>query len=177
MKSTASKLLVGVSFLLGMAGSQAQTPQAYQWYDNGKPRQLELDDTLVVEFGDRQESSGLPRLQQNGVRMWDKSDPAAARAKAAGAWSPLLRDATTGNERALPGNVIVRLNPNWSNAQVQSWLAEQGVKEVGRLPIGNNVLIVLSPPGLAALALANKLQESGTVIASQPNWWQKASPR
>lgn len=60
-----------------------------------------------------------------------------------------------GNERALPGSVVVRLNPNWSNAQVQSWLADQGVKVVDRLPIGNNVLVLFSPPGLPALA--NKL--------------------
>ncbi|RYE74722.1 MAG: hypothetical protein EOO80_16670 [Oxalobacteraceae bacterium] len=79
--------------------------------------------------------------------------------------------------RALPGNVIVRLDPTWNAAQVDDWLAGNGLTGLRHLPIGGNVLVVASPPGLAALELANRLQLSGKVVSAQPDWWEQRSPR
>lgn len=79
--------------------------------------------------------------------------------------------------RALPGNIIVRLDPNWSSAQVDAWLASQGLTKIGQLPMANNLLVLSAPPGLASLELANRLQESGTVISAQPDWWQQVERR
>lgn len=79
--------------------------------------------------------------------------------------------------RALPGNVIVRLDPSWSGQQVADWLRENRLSEVRRLPMGGNVLVLSSPPGLAALELANRLQQSGQVVSAQPEWWEQRSTR
>lgn len=152
-------------------------PGDYVWYDGGKPRQLQLDSTMVAEFGDRADSAGDPVMRGNGVRIWRQQDQAATRAAASGAVSPVFRDSEGGAMRALPGNVIVRLDPSWSGQQVADWLRENRLSEVRRLPIGGNVLVLASPPGLASLEMANRLQRSGQVISAQPEWWQQRSTR
>jgi hypothetical protein len=153
------------------------TSGGHVWYDGGKPRKVQLDEALVAEFDGTSEPAATPVLRSNGVRIWRQQDDAAARAVAAGKTSPVFRDSEGGAMRALPGNVIVRLDPAWSAAQVDSWLASNELTGLRRLPIGGNVLVVASPPGLAALELANRLQLSGKVISAQPEWWEQRSPR
>jgi len=63
-------------------------PGDYVWYDGGKPRQLQLDSTVVAEFGDRAEAGGEPVMRGSGVRIWRRQDQAATRAAAGGAASP-----------------------------------------------------------------------------------------
>ena len=152
-------------------------PGNYVWYDGGKPRQLQLDSTVTAEFGDRAEAGGEPVLRGNGVRIWRQQDQAATRAAAGGAASPVFRDSEGGAIRALPGNVIVRLDQSWNAQQVADWLKENRLSEVRRLPIGGNVLVLSSPPGLASLELANRLQQSGQVVSAQPEWWEQRSTR
>jgi hypothetical protein len=149
----------------------------YIWYDGGKPRALHRDDGLVAEFDSKAELVGKPVLRSNGVRIWHRQEDAATRATASGKTSPVFRDSEGGAMRALPGNVIVRLDPAWNAAQVNDWLAGNGLTGLRRLPIGGNVLVVASPPGLAALELANRLQLSGKVVSAQPDWWEQRSPR
>lgn len=152
-------------------------PGNYVWYDGGKPRQLQLDSALVAEFSDRTDAGGEPVMRDKGVRIWRQQDQAATRAAAGGAASPVFRDSEGGAMRALPGNVIVRLDPSWNAQQVADWLRQNRLTEVRRLPIGNNVLVLSSPPGLAALELANRLQQSGQVVSAQPEWWEQRSTR
>lgn len=149
----------------------------YVWYDGGKPRAAQLDETLVAEFDGPSGSSATPVLRSNGVRIWRRQEDAATRAIATGKTSPVFRDSEGGAMRALPGNVIVRLDPAWNAGQVSDWLADNGLTELRRLPIGGNVLVVAAPPGLAALDLANRLQLSGKVVSAQPEWWEQRSTR
>jgi hypothetical protein len=160
----------------------AQTPAkagagGYVWYDGGKPREVQLDAALVAEFDGASEPAAVPVLRSNGVRIWRRQDDAATRAMATAKTSPVFRDSEGGAMRALPGNVIVRLDPAWNASQVRDWLSASGLTELRRLPIGGNVLIVASPPGQAALELANRLQLSGKVVSAQPEWWEQRSPR
>ena len=150
---------------------------AYVWYDGGRPRQVQVDKSLVAEFGGRDEAGSEPVARGNGVRVWRQQDQAASRAVATGKSSPVFRDSEGGAMRALPGNVIVRLDPSWSDERVAAWLAQNGLTEIRRLPIGRNVLVLASPPGLAALELANRLQQSGQVVSAQPEWWEQRSTR
>lgn len=152
-------------------------PGGYVWYDGGKPREAQLDEALIAEFDGRSETAATPVLRSSGVRIWRQQDDAATRAVATGKASPVFRDSEGGAMRALPGNVIVRLDPGWNASQVRDWLAASGLTELRRLPIGGNVLVVASPPGLASLELANRLQLSGKVISAQPEWWEQRSPR
>jgi hypothetical protein len=148
---------------------------AYTWYDGGQPRQVWLDNSLVAEFGHRTESASKPVLAANGVRVWRQDDPAVTRAQADGRMSPIMRDSGSGRMRALPGNVIVTLDPGWNKDQIDAWLTANQLQEASRL--ANNVVVVSAPPGLPSLELANRLQESGKVVAAQPNWWKQTNQR
>lgn len=170
----------GVVFasLVGTAAAQDKnTPESYIWYDGGKPKRVWLDSSVVAEFGNRTEDKSAQAGKSEAVRIRRLDDPAAARGVAQGQVSPVLRDGAAGRMRALPGNVIVRLDPAWSSAQVDVWLASSGLVKVRQLPIGKNVLVISSPPGLASLELANRLQESGTVVSAQPDWWEQMERR
>ena len=160
----------------------AQTPVkapsgGYVWYDGGKPRQVQLDEALMAEFDGKAEPAATPVLRSDGVQIWRQQDEAATRAVATSKTSPVFRDSDGGTLRALPGNIIVRLDPAWSATQVNDWLAGTELTALRRLPIGGNVLVVMSPPGLAALDLANRLQLSGKVVSAQPEWWEQRLPR
>ncbi|SNS64456.1 hypothetical protein SAMN06265795_104263 [Noviherbaspirillum humi] len=150
---------------------------AYVWYENGVPKKAWVDPEVVAEFGDREESVSRPYAKYDGVRIWKKEDQAVTRAKSEGRVSPVLRDSPDGPMRALPGNVVVQLDPKWSDADVNAWLAQNRLTEVRRLAFGKNILIVGAPPGLAALDLANRLQQSGTVVFSEPEWWMPVRQR
>lgn len=168
-----------VTALIGCAtvAQDKSSAESYTWYEGGKPKRVWLDKSLVAEFGNRTETGSTPAVKANGVRIWRQDDAAAARAARQGKVSPVLRDTRGGPMRALPGNVIVQLNPNWDNREVSAWLSANGLTEVSRLPIGKNAIVVSSPPGLASLELANRLQESGSVVSAQPNWWEEKTHR
>jgi hypothetical protein len=87
--------------------------------------------------------------------------------------SPVLRDAPSPESpvRLLPGNVIVELDSTWSQEKVQDWATRHQVEILAHLPIGGNMVVVKTAPGLAALELANKLYRSGEVRAAFPDWW------
>jgi hypothetical protein len=124
---------------------------------------------------------------KGGVQLWRMSagatsDQAAQNltAKSAtgatpAAYSPILRDSqsTSGRMRALPGNIIVYLNPDWDRAAVDAWALRKQLEIIDKLKIGKNVYVVKTQPGLAALTLANALYQSGEVVAAIPNWWQE----
>lgn len=170
-------LVASTTQACAQAPAKTASGSSHVWYDGGKPRQLQLDEALVAEFNGQTESAATPVLRSNGVRIWRRQDEAATRAVAAGKGSPVFRDSEGGAMRALPGNVIVRLDPAWSAAQVSGWLAANGLTELRRLPLGPNVVVVASPPGMASLELANRLQESGKVVSAQPDWWEQRTLR
>lgn len=153
------------------------TSGSYVWYDGGKPREVQMDEALVAEFDARADVAVAPVIRGNGVQIWRQQDAAATRAVATGKTSPVFRDSEGGTMRALPGNVIVRLDPAWDATQINAWLVAHGLTQLRRLQIGGNVLVVASPPGLAALELANRLQLSGKVVSAQPEWWEQRSLR
>lgn len=124
---------------------------------------------------------------KGGVQLWRMSagvpsDQAAQNLSAKSAtgatpagYSPILRDSssTSGRMRALPGNIIVYLNPDWDRAAVDAWALRRQLEIIDKLEIGKNVYVIKTQPGLAALTLANALYQSGEVVAAIPNWWQE----
>jgi len=96
-----------------------------------------------------------------------------------GKYSVVFHDApaSTGRMRALPGNVIVYLDPQWGEAAVNSWLNIRKLEIVKKLEIGPNIYVIKTGPGLEALETANALARSGEVKAAFPDWWQEAATR
>jgi|GEM_PF-1220803 len=130
---------------------------------------------------------------KGGVQLWrmgagvtsDKAAKALSVAPAAamgttgtvaatGAFSPVLRDGASASARmrALPGNIIVYLNPAWDAAQVQAWAQRGQLTILKKLEIGSNIYVIKTAPGMEALTLANAIYQSGQVVAAFPDWWQ-----
>lgn len=173
--ATVASTVVTAQEKRSVAAQPETKTQTYTWYDGGKPKQVWLDKSLVAEFGQRTESVSKPVAVINGARLWRQDDQAVPRAQSEGRVSPILRDEGSGRMRALPGNVIVQLDPSWSNEQITAWLSAHKLQETKRL--SNNVIVVTAPPGLASLELANRLHESGTVVSAQPDWWKQTGKR
>lgn len=163
---------------------------SYTWYDGKHKRTIWLNPSLVAEFEpkslDHAQSKTLAAsatplpLRPGSVRLWridstvtGKSSAQLASQLAAGKLSPVMQDggADTGRKRALPGNIIVHLQPAWTQQQVDNWLANHSLQVIKRLEIGPNIYLIKTAAGLAALELANALYLSGEVVAAYPDWW------
>lgn len=88
-------------------------------------------------------------------------------------FSPTLYSSPTthAQRRALPGGVIVRFEPDWSEARVEEWVGAQGLTVVQALLQTLNVYEVATAPGMESLEVANALHETGEVVYANPNWW------
>ena len=171
--------------------------QAYVWYDGDREQQVWLNPQVVAEFnpspqGERavQGVSSSAKIvstqhQQAGVRFWrlENTTATATRSISAnhpqGKYSAVMHDAptSTGRMRALPGNIIVYLNPQWDATEVKNWLDTRKLTVVKKLEIGPNIYVIKTGPGMEALTTANTLYRSGEVKAAFPDWWQEVAPR
>jgi hypothetical protein len=178
------------------AGPSSALQKSYVWYDGDQERRVWLNPDLTAEFdpGPPDQSpirKAFPNAKEVGsrqksVRLWKLEgvgpDEAIRKLKAqqpGGRYSPVLHDSPTqsGRKRALPGNVIVTLNPAWDEAAVKSWAGSRRLEIVQKLEIGPNVFVIKTGPGLEALETANALHRSDGVIAAFPDWWQEVTTR
>jgi hypothetical protein len=170
---------------------------SYTWHDGDQERQVWLNPELVAEFspspaGESKVKQANPQAQAlatgpRGVRLWRmmggvSSDALARRMKTAGpggTFSPVLHDAASdaGALRLLPGNVIVHLNPAWDPGTIQNWLVVKKLVVVEQLEFGQNIFLIKTGAGLEALETANRIYESGEVVAAYPNWWVEMHKR
>lgn len=166
----------------------------YVWFDGKQSRALWLNPRLLAEFvadtrSDDKIRQALPSaravLVRAKFRLWqvdpqDALDRVTQRLQAQGlALSPVLHDApsTASRKRALPGNIIVYLPPDWDAQTSAAWFAKRELTVLRPLPIGANIFLVASAPGLASLTLANALAQSQDVLAAHPDWWQEVTTR
>lgn len=189
-------LACAVELKKGMSKSAPLT-QAYVWYDGDRERQVWLNPQIVAEFNpDPQGESSLKsayaaarimhtKRRQAAVRLWKLNDTAETAIRSLktihpqGKYSAVLHDgpSSTGRMRALPGNVIVYLDPQWDETAVSHWLSSHKLEIVKKLEIGPNIYVIKTGPGLEALATANALYRSGEVKAAFPDWWQEVVTR
>ena len=164
-------------------------PVVYTWVEDGKQRQVWLDPNLIAEFGPTggQEGPGAGVREAKGlsgsgpaVRFWELEEQMTQEtamtmlrtANPVGRFSPVFHFQPSGVAKmALPGNVILFLNPGWDSDHVTEWVAEHGVQVVSALTFGKNILLVASPSGLETLAVADGLRQLEGVVQSVPNWW------
>lgn len=182
-------------------GTAPSTPltQTYTWHDGEREHTVWINPVLVAEFDPpaTEAASTLKQAQPSaralpgkgtGMRIW-QLDGATAPAGMTrslnnarlpqGKYSPVLHDSPSAASRmrAMPGNIIVYLQPAWSETQVHAWLQSRGLSMVKKLDFGSNIYILKTGPGLEALELANTLYRSGEVVAAFPDWWQEAVTR
>ena len=160
--------VVGFSLFSGFASGGSEPPAVAptkSWHDGRQIRGLWLDPTREAEFAMR-----------GGGTVQPKEVPQATAQSAQSAQterSPLFFDnpSLNGTPRALPGGVLVELKTPAETEAAKSQLESDGLTPV-RAIVSNRIWLVASPPGLPALELANRLQQSGRYASAQPNWWQ-----
>lgn len=179
------------------ANKPATFKQSFTWYDGNRERKVWINQHLVAEFnpepeGEKSVKSAYSsakifssKHKQTGIRLWqldNTSGTAPTNIKARhpqGKYSPVLHDGPNSGSRmrALPGNVIVYLDPKWDEKTVNSWLSARKFEVVKKLGVGPNVYVIKTGPGLEALDIANALYRIGEVKAAFPDWWQEVTAR
>ena len=168
----------------------------YAWHDGEREQAAWLNPALVAEFsalpGDESTvKRAYPAAQaepgSRGIaRIWRVEGGAAERvlgeARAAnpvGKYSPVFSDgaADGARKRALPGGIIVAFKPEWTESRINAWAAALGLPIASKLEIGPNVYVLKTEAGLASLATANRIHQSGQVVSAQPNWWVEVTTR
>ncbi len=184
-------------------GATTSTPaaapltQSYVWHDGSRERTVWLNPQAVAEINPSNASASVAKNinpnakvlplkhNQSGMRIWqiDNTGGAAVRSMAAtnptGKYSPVFHDSASsgGAMRALPGNIIVYLNPTWDAATVDNWIKLHKLEVLKKLEAGPNIYLIKTAPGLDALDTANTLYQSGEVVAAFPDWWREVSTR
>lgn len=168
--------------------------RAYTWYDGEQKRTVWLDPMLIAEFNpppvsQSQIKAVFPAAQaintaQPFVRLWrlDEmlTDASTVRTLSdKGRFSPVFYDvkAASQTKRALPGGAMVRFQPNWSENQIEQWVRDQRLEIERKLDFADNTYLVKTGPGLEAIETANRLYETGEVIAAAPDWWVEVAHR
>lgn len=132
----------------------------YTWHDGSRERVIQLVPNKMAEFKEGGAMSIIESPKQKSPHQ---------------IFSPVFRDGLGGGGRmrALPGNVIVTLNPNWSQAQIERWVTDHHLVMLRQMQNAPHVLLIKSEPGMSSLQVANELYESGEVVAASPNWWNE----
>jgi hypothetical protein len=177
--------------------SAPQLSQSLVWYNGNREQKIWLNPQIVAEFNPSEQGTAAARSadanakmlsmkrSQGVVRLWQMNNAgdAAVRSLAtsntASKYSPVFHDGPTssGAMRALPGNIIVYLNPTWDAATVANWIKSRKLEVVKKLEIGPNIYVIKTAPGLDALKTANVLYLSGEVVAAFPDWWKEVHTR
>jgi len=167
------------------AGATGRNAPSHVSRAGGIERHLWIDAGSVAEFG----GDGPPRIRAADPGEVDAIQRSSGAQAKGGTWkpqpatgaatsatetgatpvSPVFRDAS-GRPRALPGGVIVSIGHDLPEEQARATLEAAGLSPLRR--IGERMWLVDSPPGIASLELANRLQDQGGFGFAQPNWWQ-----
>lgn len=177
----------------GKAFSNATT---YTWYNGSRAKTIWLNPDLIAEFNGNVKQQANNALANSAtpvpgkrasIRLWRLKQGKTSKQQMKqlqnnlpnAKVSPVLHDgpSSSGRKRALPGNIIVHLDPGWNSQQVKTWLQSNKLEVVKRLNIGPNIYVIKTGPGLEALEKANAIYQSGEVVAAYPDWWQEVVKR
>ena len=141
--------------------------RVYTWQDGEHTRRVILQSDLSVRGEDEVTAQ----------------DRVVARAGASavvqgGGGQPVFRS-ESGELMALPGGVLLALDPDWSEGQVGAFLNRNAiprsrVSDLGWLPNG---YFIETPPGFPSLHMANALAGQDGVVLAAPNWWREVETR
>lgn len=191
MSSTVNHTLAGKS--TGVSNKAFTSGTTYTWYDGDRVKKIWLNPRLIAEFdpkpANHDQSKNLAasatpvKTKQRSIRLWRLKTAVTSKSYIAqlkqsvpsGKISPVLHDGASesARKRALPGNIIVHLDPSWDSQQVKTWFRQQALEVVKPLNIGPNIFVIKTGAGLEALEKANEIYLSGKVVAAYPDWWQE----
>lgn len=153
---------------------------SHYWYDGDTKRPIAVDPDLIgeVQLEPTRAARSTRGVTHAPIRIMQRS-LLQARTSDVRPTTPVFRDSRSklASMRALPGHVIVHFPQDWSAEKVVDWSRQQRIAIGERLNVGANTYLILAGAGLSSLELANRLFETGDVVAAYPNWWQQTSKR
>lgn len=169
--------------------------RSVEYYDGESKRTVWVSNELLAEIGPSEDgrarvlqfdNAAEPRSEpQLGVRLWrvraarGVDEASREMTRDALRFSPVLHDSASSGSplSALPGGVVATFPSGWDRARIDAWAAARGMGAPEPVVAEANLYLLASPPGLASLELANRLHESGELVACTPNVWRQASTR
>ena len=140
--------------------------QAYTWEDGDRTLSVLLQEDLTV-----QKTSEV--LAKDVVLVKGAVDSIVQRDARHGTDNgPVFKSESGGGLMTLPGGVLLALNPEWDQAEVDSFLADNGITsdQISELGFIENGFLVETESGFPSLDLANELANQDGVLISSPNW-------
>ncbi|MCY4505371.1 MAG: hypothetical protein OXG35_00205 [Acidobacteria bacterium] len=142
--------------------------RVYTWQDGERTRRVILQSGLTARAGD--EVTPQDRVVTRA---------GASAVVEGGGGQPVFRSESGGGLMALPGGVLLALDPAWSEEQVGAFLernaiASSRVSDLEWLPNG---YFIETAPGFPSLDLANRLAGQDGVVLAAPNWWREVETR
>jgi hypothetical protein len=178
--------------------SQDLTPSQLYYYEGNQRIELKIQEGVLAEFGAnptaaaRPEKSTIKNVDKNASLMKNKGSINLWKTTASGGsvgiskslnndgegkYSPVFQG-PQGTNLALPGNIIVELDPSMTDRQAEAFFGSKGLRIYKKLVlVGRNFYEVETPAGSASLNLANSLYGQQNVISSSPNWWREVSAK
>ena len=154
----------------GWEATAQEEGEVYTWHDGDRVMSAWLQSDLAV-------SADGAIIQRSTA-----DDGTAGTAEVTGGTDgggPVFRS-SSGALMALPGGVLICLNPEWSETQIETFFTSNGIDMSTVSPINeylDDCFIVETDPGFASLNLANALAGQAGVEISSPNWWTEVSTR
>ena len=134
----------------------------YSWHDGDRMLTVRLQGSLVAE-----REAGVSGARSEIVPRDEKRAGTVA--------DPVFRS-PSGALMTLPGGVLLLLDPEWDQARVDRFFADNGIADgrVSERAFGEHAFFVETEPGFPALNLANALAGQEGVLISSPNWQREA---
>jgi len=178
--------------------SQDLSPDALFYFEGNQKIPLVLESGIVADFGGNNSSSrnvksAVQKVDQSAeliktsgiVNLWKTNgkDGSIGVSKTLNdsnqnGYSPVFKTVKGSTLLALPGNIIVELEPSISQKQAEVFFGSKGLRIFKKLELGDrNFYEVETPAGAASLNLANSLVGQPGVISSTPNWWREVTAK
>ena len=145
----------------------------YTWRDGKATRRVILRDDLVLQ------QAADSRPGDVVIASVDDDSIVRRQARHGAEAGPVFRSESGGELMALPGGVLVLLNPAWDQTEVTSFFARNNIaadrtSALGALPNGFRIE---TEPGFPSLNLANALAGQDGVELASPNWWREVETK
>ena len=154
-----------------LVDQRQESGESYTWWDGDRAMVMRLQADVVLVDGEVVPLEDVVSDSGQSQYVGGQSQDGVVRS---GEVAPVFRS-DEGELMALPGGVVVVLDPGWDYAAVDAFFERNSValSRITDLDYVTNGFFVETEPGFASLDLANALVGQAGVELSSPNWWKE----